>query len=411
MTRRKRWSYSAGERPHTVVVEEREVGGTLRVRAWDATKGGGKGGWVRRSLGHRDREAAKTYALERAAKLSKGDADLRQGKVTLGQVFALYKSRRTPRKSLKEQKADARRRELWTSVLGAGKDPHKVFLSEWERFIDFRTSGEIDARGKAVAEAERATVGTRSVEADLKWLRWVFNWAAKWRTAQGQYLMHENPVRGYEIPTEKNPRRPVASTDRYDAIRKISDQQQMEIRWNGKRETQRSYLSELLDIVNGTGRRISAVCQLRYEDLRLSEGPYGSIRWPADTDKGGRESCVPISPSVRHALDRVLRARPGIGFAPLFPKPTDRALPLSIHLASKWLREGEKLAGLDTQSGSLWHAYRRKWVTERKHLPDVDVAAAGGWKDTQALKSAYQQADTETMLRVVLEAGELREVR
>ncbi len=94
MARRKRWSYSAGERPHTVVVEEREAGGTLRVRAWDATRRGGKGGWVRRSLGHRDREAAKTYALEQATKLSKGDADLRQGKVTLAQVFALYKRHR-----------------------------------------------------------------------------------------------------------------------------------------------------------------------------------------------------------------------------------------------------------------------------------------------------------------------------
>ena len=277
--------------------------------------------------------------------------------------------------------------------------------------IDSRTSGDIDARGKVVSGVKRSVVRTRSVEADLKWLRWVFNWAAKWRTPQGRYLMRENPVRGYEIPTEKNPLRPVASTDRYEALRKISDQQQMEIRWNGRREKQRSYLSELLDIVNGTGRRISAVCQLQYEDLRLSEGPYGSIRWPADTDKEGRESCVPINPSVRHALDRVLRDRPGIGSAPLFPKPTDRALPLTTYLASKWLREGEKLAGLQTQKGSLWHAYRRKWVTERKHLPDVDVAAAGGWKDTQSLKSAYQQADTETMLRVVLEPGEVREVR
>ncbi len=205
--------------------------------------------------------------------------------------------------------------------------------------------------------------------------------------------------------------RPVASTDRYEAIRKISDLHQMEIRWNGKREKQRSYLSELLDIVNGTGRRISAVCQLRYEDIRLAEGPYGSIRWPADLDKEGRESCVPINPNVRRALDQVLRDRPGIGSAPLFPKPTDRSVPLTIHLASKWLREGEKLAGLQTQKGSLWHAYRRKWVTERKHLPDVDVAAAGGWNDTEALKSAYQQADTETMLRVVLEPVELRETR
>jgi hypothetical protein len=38
----------------------------------------------------------------------------------------------------------------------------------------------------------------------------------------------------------------------------------------------------------------------------------------------------------------------------------------------------------------------------------VDVAAAGGWNTVQTLKTAYQQADAETMLRVVLEAGELR---
>ena len=59
----------------------------------------------------------------------------------------------------------------------------------------------------------------------------------------------------------------------------------------------------------------------------------------------------------------------------------------------------------------LWHAYRRKWATERKHMPDVDVAAAGGWKNTVSLKTAYQRADPETILRVVLEAAELREAK
>ncbi len=44
-------------------------------------------------------------------------------------------------------------------------------------------------------------------------------------------------------------------------------------------------------------------------------------------------------------------------------------------------------------------------------MPDVDVAAAGGWKTTLTLKTAYQQADPETMLRVVLEPGELREAK
>ena len=232
----------------------------------------------------------------------------------------------------------------------------------------------------------------------------------KWRTPAGHYLMRENPVRGFEAPREKNTRRPVATHDRFLTIRKVSDQVMMESRW-GKRDEVRSYLSELLDIVNGTGRRISAVCKLTYEDLRLELGPYGSIRWPASTDKTGRETVVPVSEEVRQAIDRILRVRPGIGSAPLFPSPEDPQKPITRHLADKWLRKGERLARLEPQRGSLWHAYRRKWATERKHLPDVDVAAAGGWKTVQTLKSAYQQADAETMLRVVLGAGELREAQ
>lgn len=223
--------------------------------------------------------------------------------------------------------------------------------------------------------------------------------------------MRENPVRGYDVPKEKNPLRPVATQDRFEAIRKVSDQVMMDVRWNGKREEQRSYLSELLDLANGTGRRLSAICGLRFQDLRLSEGPHGSIRWPADTDKGGRETIVPIGPDVRKAVNRILAERPGLGSAPLFPKPTDPSEPITSHLASKWLRKGEELAEVEPQKGSLWHAYRRKWATERKHLPDVDVAAAGGWKETTSLKRAYQQADSETMLKVVLGAGELREAK
>lgn len=125
----------------------------------------------------------------------------------------------------------------------------------------------------------------------------------------------------------------------------------------------------------------------------------------------GIESTVPISPEVRTAIDRVLCERPRIGTAPLFPSPRDFDKPVSIFLADKWLRRAEKLAGLPSQKGSLWHAYRRKWATERKSLPDVDVAAAGGWKTTATLKRAYQHADKETMLKVVLSADQLREAQ
>lgn len=71
----------------------------------------------------------------------------------------------------------------------------------------------------------------------------------------------------------------------------------------------------------------------------------------------------------------------------------------------------EELADLETREGNPRHAYRRKWATEPRHLPDVDVAAAGGRKNTGSLKTAYQQADAETILRVVLEAGESWEAR
>jgi integrase len=206
----------------------------------------------------------------------------------------------------------------------------------------------LEVGGGAVAQDKRRPVRDRTVEADCSWLRWVFNWAVKWRTPSGHYLMRENPVRGLEAPREKNPKRPVATQDRFLAIRKVSDQVMMESRW-GKREETRSYLSELLDIVNGTGRRISAVCKLAYEDLRLEQGPHGSIRWPAHTDKTGRETIVPISPEVRRAIDRVQRDRPGIGSAPLFPAPGNPQKAISRHLADRWLRKAEELADLEPQ--------------------------------------------------------------
>ena len=107
---------------------------------------------------------------------------------------------------------------------------------------------------------------------------------------------------------------------------------------------------------------------------------------------------IPMGPDVRNAIDRIQDERPGIGAAPLLPSPEDPQKPISRHLADAWLRKAEKLANLEPQEGGLWHPYRRKWGTERKHLPDVDVAAAGGWETVETLKTAYQQADAETIV-------------
>jgi integrase len=328
-------------------------------------------------------------------------------------LFAEYLEHRSTKKVASEQQADSRRAELWTRVLGA-VDPHHVSSAQWDSFIAARASGAIDARGNPVPEAKRKPVRARSVEADCTWLWLVFNWAVKRHLGGGRYLMRENPVRGYEMPRELNPVRPVATADRFEAIREVSDRVTMEVRWNGKRTTQRSYLSELLDIANRSGRRIRAICELRFQDLRLvatATAPYGAVVWPASSDKRKKERMAQLHPEARAAIDRILAERPGIGSAPLFPSPTDAAKPISRHLADSWLRQAEALAGVESLKGGLWHPYRSKWGTERKHLSPKDVAAAGGWESLESLQRSYQEADSVTMLSVVLGGADLRDAK
>lgn len=407
-----KWSYTAGEHGNSVTVYERNVGGNLYVRIWDPTLQAGKGGYRRRSLGHRNRERAKSYADQQAAKLREGESELQSGRLTVDRLFKLYRRHRLGRKGEAEQKVNERQLEAWKRWLGPQKDPAKISLREWNAYAETRAAGEVDARGRPVSEDERRPVGPRTVAKDLNFLNHVLRWATRWRTAAGHYLLNENPTRGFDVPKEKNPNRPIATDERVDAIREVADRVEMEVSWSDDRKTVRSHFPELFEVMVGTGRRISAVCALRHEDLRfesVEDAPHGAIRWPADTDKTGRETTVPITPNVRQALGRVRRRFPGIGRTPLFPAPSDRQKPMSRYLADDWLREAEELAGLEPQDGGLWHPFRRRWVTKRKHLPDVDVARAGGWKSLEAVRRCYQGADRETVLRTVLEAGELHE--
>jgi integrase len=409
-----KWSYSAGTAPHTVAVYEREAGGILYARAWDSKARNGKGSWKRVSLGHRDRAKAKRYATKQAAQLQSGEVIAAPAKLTLAGVTALYLEHRTPRKSASQQAVDAREAEMWIRVLGADSDPYAITLRQWEAFIDARSSGAIDARGRTVPAGRRSPVRARTVEASCEWLRFLFNWAVRWRLEEtGRYLMSESPVRGYASPTEKNPRRVVASTEYFDSVRAAAEHVTMELN-HGKQDRTPSYLPEILDIAEGTGRRITAILSLRFSDIiweRTRTAPHGAILWPGETDKGGKEWVAPVTAAVRNALDRVLRARPGIGNAYLFPAMRKPSRPLSRSVASEWLQRAEELAGLPRVDGRGWHSLRRKWATERKHLPDVDVAAAGGWRSLQALKQSYQHADEEGVLAVVLGGGQLREMR
>ncbi len=126
----------------------------------------------------------------------------------------------------------------------------------------------------------------------------------RWREHAG-YMLRENVTRGFPMPPDPNPRRPVASGDRYEALRAVSDDVLMELRPGGRRLRQRSYPSELLDIANGTGRRLSAICAFRYEDLRLREGLMEPLR-----SHSSRRECD-FDPASWRLACKLEKSRPG----------------------------------------------------------------------------------------------------
>jgi integrase len=139
-----------------------------------------------------------------------------------------------------------------------------------------------------------------------------------------------------------------------------------------------------------------------------ADTPHGSIKWPKRIDKQEIEVVVPMTAEARAIIDRILIDRELLDETLrhqdseyLFPSPTDPHKPVSKDLASDWLERAEAAAGVRKLDGSLWHAYRRGWVSERKHLSDTDVAAVGGWTGTDTLKKCYQLPDDDSMLEVL----------
>lgn len=407
MGKKRAWSYTAGRHGHKVRVYERSDRATIYVSVWE------DGREVKRSLKHTDRKRAMEYADDLFRELRKGGRKVSSARPTVGRILQLYLEHRTLDKGEASRQVDARHSVLWTEVLGAGFDLTTLSRRQWDAFVRERRSGAINARGKQVASKKRRPVRDRVVEKDCAWLRAVCRWAMTFRDENEAFLLDEDPTRGLKVPKEKNPARPVATHERADAIRGVYRDVKMQV--GGK--LIESYLPELFEVVIGTGRRVSAVCQLKVEDLDLEAteaAPWGAIVWPKDTDKMKKRWRCPISSTVRKALEaaNVKRARRGrVGSGPLFPNPQNPEESITYYDAATWLRSAEEKAGLEPQEGSLWHAYRRLWASSRKDLPDVDVAQAGGWSSLEALKLAYQRPDDETMLRVVTHEAELREVR
>lgn len=229
-------------------------------------------------------------------------------------------------------------------------------------------------------------VRPNTIQRDLGMFKAALNWACQ-KYEGGHPLLTRHALEKVRIPTEKDPKRPVLEVE---SIRVLL----------GVARTVHPLLRPMILLAWRTGRRLSAILALRWDDVDFR---HGTIRWRAEYDKIRQTWVVPARRDLLKELRRFRTERPGIGSVLLFPHPQRRRHgggPVTRHLAAYWLKEAFQRGKVTKPEGGLWHMFRRAWATERKDLPLKDVAAAGGWRDTSTLLR-YMQPDEETLRAVV----------
>ena len=430
---KKLWSLRVGAHGASVTVYERTAGGPIWLRWWVPSTPATPGHDEYRALAHNDRSVAEQSAREIAGQLIASTIAEARGTTLLVDVLAAYQSDVADFQKGAGPREGKRRALVWSTFLGATYDVTLLDSPTLDRFVRARREGAIKLPETSTFTL-RTKVTDRAIGADLEYLRAALNHATQVKRPSGKRLLAVNPMVRYAIPKNKNPRRPLATYDRFLKVMEHADAVDPQKLFSG-----------FLGLVEALGWRVSAICALHWSDVDLTAAPatpHGRLFKRADFDKEGRSMWLPLSKAARESIDRVRAQNPGVGEMPLFPAPrarvkgpkrepigtaadivplptlvtapvptlTEMPKPWSRHHARKLLERAENTAKLGHQEGSDFHAYRRKWATERKHLPDVDVAAAGAWADTRALKQSYQTTDEQTLLAVMSEPTKLRDV-
>lgn len=405
MPRRKPWSKIVEEAGIQVRLFEREPGGILyRSVVVEGRKD-------RKSLGHRDRN----LAVEQAKALARALAELQLtgrplGSLSFGELRRLYLHHRGPLLTPGRRQFMERALNLLGRYLEPNGRPFPI-----DDFSQTHADGYAQARRTGALRSDdprtKPGAGPGTIRNELQALSTVCNWAVGFKVG-GRRLLAHNPVRDIKMPVEPNPRRPVASAERYRRLLDVANQVDPAGRFR-----------LMLALAYHTGRRINAICHLRTSDLlltpdavraalaslgmdeRIADAWPQAIRWRAEWDKQGFESIAPIGQALRREIDAYVRQNPAVGEAWLFPYHRRPGEPVPKYVADWWLGQAEKVAGLPHLERGGWHAFRRAWATARRALPIQDVMVAGGWRDVKALQTAYQQADPETV-RAVVELGE-----
>jgi integrase len=389
------WSLTLGWRGCRVRVTQREPGGVFYGITWIAGRGQD---W--KSFGTTIRSEAQQHAEAFLQSLFETDATPTAQPLTLGELWTKYQQespgyRQNTKRTRGDKDAYARR---LLAFFGAQKRVDHLTPNDVERYALARRTGHGGPDGRPTNP-----VRANAVRDDLALLRTMILWATRERNPGGAWLLSENPLRGVKLPREENPKRPVATYDRFVKIR--AAMQELATTAPRARGRQRWVRMELaLVLAEATGARIGAIRGLRWSDV---EADPPRIRWRPEFDKRGRERVVPIPAALAEELHQFRVRLAVVGDDWLFPcAEKDEPWPREIF---EQLRVAERHAGVPRLDGGLWHAYRRKWATERGDLPLKALMVAGGWKDMQTLLTCYQQPTEAALLEVMAHPVKLRE--
>src|SRR2546427_265318 len=355
MATRKRWTRTVGtRRGNRIRIYQRAASGNLQMAVWNPEKKQ----YRQISLGHTDRERATREAAEMVRLRDAGEwIDSRS--LTLGIMVARYLAENT----------HARDGSLKTEHYRRGCERYAKYLIDWfgadtpvieltpERMAGYaaaRRNGQINGRA----------VGATAVHQDIKLLKSMMKWATGVYN-NGRPLLDRNPLTGFAVPKTRNPIRPLIDAETVETLMAVADRVS-------------ALLPLLITLMDSTGRRLSSVLGLRWDDFDFENR---TITWRAELDKKRRTSVMPMPTQAEQALLRFRTEQPTIGSALVFPMKHDPTRAVSRQLAAAWLQQAYGYTTIDRPNGGLWHPFRRKWATERKDYPLRDLAAAGGWED------------------------------
>ena len=103
---------------------------------------------------------------------------------------------------------------MFRRYFGAHRPVAGLDRRDWDGFIGDRRAGRVRPAGVKEGRPVRAP----AVEQDLRLLPAVFNWAVTVRDASGKRLLTENPFKGFTVPHEGKPRRPILTHDKFEKL-------------------------------------------------------------------------------------------------------------------------------------------------------------------------------------------------